>query len=107
MPGWLGANTPEAMAGGLMFRGEELPCHSSIDYARRDWFEAWTEGKRGRRCVGSLIMLVNHAKLPRDSDYAAACSKVDADAEHVFGHIKEFVTHHRNAATRSWETGAE
>lgn len=106
MPGWLGDNTPEAMASALLFHDEELPCHESIDYMDPAWHRKWLAGAIGQRCVGSLLMLRKHSKLPRDRDYADAVKALsDASAEAVFARIQEFITHHREAPVKSWEMG--
>lgn len=102
MPGWLGANSPEEMTSAILWHENELPCHSSIDYARADWQEKWLAGKIGKRCVGSLIMARRHAKLMRDPDYAAAVKAADRAAEGVFTNLRDFIAYHNSSNIKSW-----
>lgn len=98
MPGWLGAATPESFVIEISME-RPLPCHSSIDYERRDWKQQWEAQRIGMICAGSLIFTANMAKLPRDR----AFPRMANDHKLVFSTPAQFITYHRDARVRSWE----
>lgn len=99
MPGWLGANSPEEMVNGIMSE-VPLPCHSTIDYRKRDWAEKWFARKIGKLCMGARIFSANCAKKPRPTSLLPV---VEQNTELVFTTPQEFVAHHRSLGRGSWE----
>lgn len=100
IPGWLGAASPQSFIIEISME-RPLPCHPTINYAKRDWLQQWTEQRIGMICAGSLIMMSNMAKLPRDRKFP----KLPSDHENVFSTPREFITYHEAAPVRSWELG--
>jgi hypothetical protein len=98
MPGWLGANAPEDFIRGIN-NETPLPCHSTINYERKDWQEKWTARKLGKMCAGAIILAANISKRPRPG--LIPTGKVDKVL--VFANAKEFVDHHRSRGRGSWE----
>jgi len=99
MPGWLGNNTPQSLIIEISME-RPLPCHTSIDYEQKNWLRQWERQRIGFICAGSLIMMANMCKLPRDP----AFPRMKPDRALVFSRPNEFIEHHENASVRSWET---
>jgi hypothetical protein len=99
LPGWLGLNTPQSFVIEISME-RPIPCHTSIDYERNDWLRQWEAQRIGFICAGSLIMMRNMGKLPRDPNFPRA----KPDRTLVFERPEEFIAHHENANVRSWET---
>lgn len=97
--GWLGEATPSSFVIAISYE-TPLPCHQTIDYTDRKWLEKWTAQRIGMICTGSLIMMANMCKLPRDP----AFPRMKADRTNVFARPEEFITYHEDAEVRSWES---
>jgi len=98
MAGWLGSGSPESFID-CINRDELLPCHPTIDYDDPDWKANWLAGGSGEACRGALILAANMGKAPRDRDHPRA----KPDKKAVFANSMEFVSHHREAMTQSWD----
>src|SRR5687768_7216824 len=90
LQGWLGNTTPEQFLATAMDGEHRMPCHSQIDYERRDW-EAQIE--RVSVCAGTRIFQANIGKLPRNRFLASL--KLEPDHETVFSSPQEFLAHHK------------
>jgi hypothetical protein len=99
LQGYLGSQPPEMFIANIM--GEvPSPCHSSIDYEKRDWKEKWQAGKLGKLCTGASIMAANSAKSARNPRMLPV---VPPDRKTVFATPQEFLEYHGNASIKSWE----
>ena len=98
MPGWLGAGSPESFVQCINTDGP-LPCHQTIDYEDPRWKEKWAAQEGGSMCAGALILTANMLKSPRDRDFP----RMPKDTQVVFPTAMEFVRHHREARTQSWD----
>lgn len=76
-----------------------MPCHLTIDYEDRRWLKMWEAGRIGSICAGSLILMANVGKLPRDPRFP----KRPPNQKLVFSSYQEFIDHHRNGLSQSWE----
>lgn len=94
-PGWLGPFSsrlggdvadPEAFLSSFADGERRLPCHMA--------WERDHDADEVETCVGSLIYLRNHAKLPRDRALHAELETVEPDTGLVFLHRAEFCAHH-------------
>lgn len=102
MPGWLGSNTPQSFIIDISYE-RPLPCHTSINYEDPRWKRQWERGEIGNICAGSLILMRNMSKLPRDPNFP----RLPADHKLVFSNPHEFIEHHEAAKIRSWELGPD
>ena len=99
MPGWLGHSSPEGFID-CMQRDEPLPCHQTIDYEDPNWLVKWAaQQDTGQMCAGALIFMANKLQRPHDKDFPT----LPRDIENVFANSIEFVRHHREAGTHSWD----
>lgn len=99
MPGWLGASAPEGFIECILHE-EPLPCHASIDYRDPRWKEKWLAGKIGRTCAGSLALMRNMSKIPRDPAFPKLPDGVDRSL--IFASAQAFLGHHNGAQVKSW-----
>lgn len=83
------------------YSGGELPvfchCETPVPNDRAGRLLILLRGDKGRDvplCLGSLVFLHNHCKLPRDPDLAACVSASPVDVEMYFGDVHEFCSHH-------------
>jgi len=102
MPGWLGAGSPESFID-CMNRDEPLPCHQTIDYDDPDWLVKWSAQEDGSMCAGALIFMANKMQRPRTRGFPT----LPPDKVAVFSNTVEFVRHHREAGTHSWDDDAQ
>lgn len=100
LAGWLGDSSPEGFIECIQ-REDPLPCHSSIDYRRADWKEKWLAGKLGKTCSGSLALMENMCKRPRDPAFPKLPEGVDRSK--VFPTAQAFIDHHRAGPSKSWD----
>jgi len=98
MPGWLGAGSPESFVD-CMNRDEPLPCHQTIDYDDPDWLAKWSAQENGSMCAGALVFMANKLQRPK----APGFPTLPPDKTNVFANTIEFVRHHREAGTHSWD----
>lgn len=98
MKGWLGEAHPESFVGTLLLESEVLPCHSTIDYSRKDWHEAWTMRREGKACAGAIATACNSGKRPRYLTVPVP----ERNREEVFARFADFIEHHRNSPIQSW-----
>lgn len=88
-PGWLGADTPEHFE--LTAQSDcRMPCHTQVDYGRRDWAD---QIRNVPRCAGRAAYLANQCKMPRDADEAALVRAVGR-RDDVFPGRAAFLAHH-------------
>lgn len=85
-PGWLGAATPENFIQ-TAHSDEEMPCHQTVDYERKDWRQTLHEATA---CAGVAVYFANIGKLSRDRSRR----RLKADKVNVFSSPVEFVKHH-------------
>ncbi len=90
-PGWLGASTPKGFMQSVFMQECHMPCHGEIDYEKSDWREK--QLPEAPLCAGSLIMMRNACKMPRD-DYLAKAVGAVCSSEDVFKTPVEFIKHH-------------
>jgi len=102
LAGWLGAGSPESFIECIQ-REEPLPCHKTIDYTDPHWKEKWLDGKTGKTCAGSLILMANMCKLPRDPTFP----QMPPSTRNVFATPRAFISYHRAASTQSWRDDGE
>lgn len=76
------------------------PCHSTIDYGKKDWKEKWEAGQLGKLCTGASVMAANTGKLARNSRMLPV---VPQDKKTVFATPQEFLEYHGKAKVKSWE----
>lgn len=86
-----------------MNRDEPLPCHQTIDYDDPDWLEKWIAQETGSMCAGALIFMANKMQRPRTRGFPT----MPPDENEVFANTVEFVRHHREAGTHSWDDDAQ
>jgi len=98
MPGWLGSGSPESFIDCIQ-RDEPLPCHQTLDYEDEDWLAKWVAQQNGSMCAGALIFMANKLQRPHTPGFPTMAK----DHETVFSNTIEFVRHHREAATHSWD----
>ena len=103
MPGWLGGGSPESFID-CMQRDEPLPCHQTVDYDDPHWLVKWTAQRQAgkfspKMCAGSLIFMANKLQRPHTPGFPT----MPRDIENVFSNSVEFVRHHREAGTHSWD----
>lgn len=99
MPGWLGGGSPESFID-CMQRDEPLPCHQTIDYDDEHWLAKWMlQRNTGKMCAGALVFMAN--KLQKS--HVPGFPTMPKDPANVFSNSVEFVRHHREAGTHSWD----
>lgn len=81
--GWLGGGTVDEWMGDLTVGDCAFACHM-----------AESAGKL-RYCAGSMILMRNSLKSPRDPKFYADSLRYSADVERVFQWAHEFNEHHR------------
>jgi hypothetical protein len=94
-PGYLGASSGDPWDFLESFAHGEaaLPCHLQVNWDRAD---AQDQAACAKVCRGSLVMLKNECKLPRDPELVALMRSIEPDRETVFAHRNEFMLHHNN-----------
>lgn len=96
LAGWLGESShdPWDFLSSYNHGETPLPCHKQVKWGQPDSQE---QAANAKICRGSLIMMRNENKLPRDRAFSDQVLRIPKDKELIFEHHGKFMKHHRQS----------